>query len=83
MTDEHCNFAVLLWSDHFASFTAMSFHLIYRHFQFLHASPALLNPTPTPSPSTSSLFFCGILWAPLECYHVGLVCVLTEFSGLR
>lgn len=36
-----------------------------------------------PVPSTLSWFSCGILWVSLECYHIGLVCVLTEFSGLR
>lgn len=39
--------------------------------------------TPIPTFSCIVLVFFGILRAPLECYHNGLVCVLTEFSGLR
>lgn len=38
---------------------------------------------PLLSSPTSSWFSCGLLWVPLECYHIDLVCVLTEFSGLR
>lgn len=74
--DPQCNFAVLLWSVLFDSLTAMS-----SSFHFLIAIFSFLNPLSHP-PLHIVLVFCGILRAPLECYHIGLVCVLTEFSGL-
>lgn len=35
------------------------------------------HPSSTP-PLHIGLVFCGILWAPLECYHIGLVCVCSH-----
>lgn len=50
-------YLVLLWSDYFASFTAVSFHLFYHHFQFPHPFPS-----PPYCPGFPANIYYGFHW---------------------